>query len=112
LDLFGLGFVLICGHAGAAWDVAAAAAGAATGMPVTVHVVGAPGSDLPLRDLAPHRLRISTLFSAPFPATYGIDASGAVLVRPDGYVAWRQRQHSDQAAGELIRALKAVLAQE
>ena len=24
-------------------------------------------------------------------AAYGIDADGAVLVRPDGYVAWRSR---------------------
>jgi 2-polyprenyl-6-methoxyphenol hydroxylase-like FAD-dependent oxidoreductase len=109
LDLYGRGFVLICGHAGADWASVAAAASAATGVPITAHVVGQPGSGAPLADLAPHRLRLSTLFSAPFPATYGIEASGAVLVRPDGYVAWRQKRHTSNAIAELTRVLTSVL---
>ena len=109
LDLYGSGFVLICGHAGAKWSEAAAAAGAAAGIALATHVVGQPGSDLPLTDLAPHRSRLSSLFSAPFPAAYGIEPSGAVLVRPDGYVAWRQHRHAPDAAHLLTRALAAVL---
>ncbi len=112
LDLYGRGFVLICGYAGAEWVAAAAQASAATGVAIATHVVGEPGSALPVVDLAPHRTRLSSLFSAPFPATYGIDPSGAVLVRPDGYVAWRQKLHSPNAPGLLTRALTTVLCRE
>jgi putative polyketide hydroxylase len=109
LDLYGRAFVLICGHTGAQWVSAAAAAGASTGVSIAAYVVGQPGSGLPLADLAPHRIRLSTLFSAPFPATYGIEASGAVLVRPDGYVAWRQKRHSANATEVLTQVLTTVL---
>jgi 2-polyprenyl-6-methoxyphenol hydroxylase-like FAD-dependent oxidoreductase len=109
LDLYGRGFVLMCGHAGAGWIGAAAAAGAATGVAIAAHVVGEPGSAAPLTDLAPHRSRLSTLFSAPFPDAYGIEASGAVLVRPDGYVAWRQKRHAPNATAVLTRAMTTVL---
>lgn len=112
LDLYGRGFVLICGHAGADWMAAAAQASATTGVSIATHVVGEPGSSLPLVDLPPHRTRLSSMFSAPFPTTYGIEASGAVLVRPDGYVAWRQKHHSPNAAGLLTRALTTVLCRE
>ena len=40
--------------------------------------------------------------------TYGIDAGSAVLVRPDGYVAWRCRASADPAS-ELRRAVGAIL---
>jgi hypothetical protein len=99
----------MCGHAGSGWVRAAAAAAAAAGISIAAHVVGQPGSDLALTDLAPHRTRLSTLFSAPFPDAYGIEASGAVLVRPDGYVAWRQPRLGADAGDALIRALTAVL---
>lgn len=109
LDLYGHGFVLMCGHGGGEWVNAAAQAAAATGVQIASHVVGRPGSGLPLTDLPPHRTRLSSLFSAPFPAAYGIEASGAVLVRPDGYVAWRQKRYPPEAAAALDRALTAVL---
>ncbi len=109
LDLYGRGFVLICGHDGAPWLGAAAAATAATDVSIAVHVVGQPGSDSALTDLAPHRSRLSTLFSAPFPAAYGIEASGALLVRPDGYVAWRQKRHMANAPEALTRVLTTIL---
>ncbi len=112
LDLYGRGFVLMCGHAGGHWVAAAAQAGASLGVPIATHVVGQPGADLPLTDLPPHRSRLSSMFSASFPVTHGIEASGAVLVRPDGYVAWRQQHHLQNAAGALTRALTTVLCRE
>ncbi len=112
LDLYGRGFVLMCGHDGGKWIDAAFVAGAALDTTIAAHVVARPGSDLPLTDLPPHRTRLSSLFSAPFPATYGIEGSGAVLVRPDGYVAWRQRQYSPNSAELLTRALTAVLCRD
>jgi hypothetical protein len=109
LDLYGRGFVLICGHDGANWVGAAATAAAATGVEVATHVVGQPGAGSVLTDLAPHRSRLSTLFSAPFPDAYGIEASGALLVRPDGYVAWRQKRHTTNAPEALTRVLTTIL---
>ncbi len=112
LDLYGRGLVLICGHAGTDWVRAAAMASAVTGVAIAARVVGQAGSGLPLADLAPHRIRLSTLFSAPFPAAYGIEASGAVLVRPDGYVAWRQQCHTANATELLTRVVKTVLCKD
>ncbi|MFD7078914.1 FAD-dependent monooxygenase [Streptomyces sp. NPDC059918] len=76
LDLFGDGFTLLVGPLGQPWLSAGARAAAAFGIPITAHRIGGPGSTL--RD--PH---------GTFPAHYGIGPAGAVLVRPDGYVARR-----------------------
>jgi 2-polyprenyl-6-methoxyphenol hydroxylase-like FAD-dependent oxidoreductase len=72
LDLFGEGFVLLAGEEGGAWCAAGRAAGERLGVPVEA-------------------LRYGTDFgesAGRFPELYGIGASGAVLVRPDGFVAW------------------------
>lgn len=112
LDLYGKGFVLMTGHAGAPWVIAAAEAGAATGVEIEVHRVAAPGALSGLVDLPPHRNRLSSMFSEPFPAAHGIEPSGAVLVRPDGYVAWRQKRITADAAGILEQALLRILCRE
>jgi len=62
IDLVGNGFVLLAGAKGAAWQATAAGK-----LPVKSHVIA----------------------DADFGAAYDIGADGAVLVRPDGYVAWR-----------------------
>ncbi len=69
LDLMGEAFVLLVGPDGAAWELAGDQA------EVTTHRVGGPGD---LRDPA-----------GAFSDAYGITAAGAVLVRPDGFIAWR-----------------------
>jgi len=109
LDLYGRGFVLVAGPDGAAWSTAAAAASAALGVPVSVHVVGRPGTNGALRDLPPHRRTAGTLFSRAFPEAHGISPSGAVLVRPDGYVGWRAVYPAPDAAAQLTSALHHVL---
>ncbi len=40
---------------------------------------------------------------------YGVGRDGAVLVRPDGYVAWRVQEGSENAASIMDRALRRVL---
>jgi len=47
-----------------------------------------------------------------WPAAYGVDADGAVLIRPDGFVAWRRRHADEGAQGALDAALNRVLAQQ
>ncbi|MEV0092398.1 FAD-dependent oxidoreductase [Streptomyces sp. NPDC050738] len=73
LDLFGNGPVLLTGPDGRVWQEAARAVAAELGLPLTAHAVGAELEDLDDR----------------FPLLYGVTAQGAVLVRPDGVVAWR-----------------------
>ena len=40
---------------------------------------------------------------------YGVEAGGAVLVRPDGYVGWRSRAGADDPARTLETALDRIL---
>lgn len=109
LDLYGHGFVLMAGHEGTAWPAAAAEASTALGVPIAAHVVARPGTSGPLRDLPPHRRTAGTLFTRPFPEAYGIGASGAVLVRPDGYVGWRIAQQVPDAGTVLTASLRRIL---
>jgi 2-polyprenyl-6-methoxyphenol hydroxylase-like FAD-dependent oxidoreductase len=92
LDLFGGGFVLLAGAEGDDWCAAARAAGERLRVPVEAHRSGADFGDRQGR----------------FASVYGVGTGGAVLVRPDGFVAWRARDGGDAAAevgGALLRAL-------
>ena len=74
LDLFGRDFVLLAGPEGEAWRTAASAAAEGTR--------GGPGC-LSGGGQRPGRRR------GQLPGAFGISPSGAVLVRPDGFVGWR-----------------------
>lgn len=65
IDLYGKEFVLLTGPDGVAWEKAAGAAG----LPVPVKA---------------YRL------DADAAQRHGVKADGALLVRPDGFVAWRE----------------------
>ena len=93
LDLFGTAFVLLAGAEGRAWHDAARGAADARAVPLDAYVVG--GGEL--RDPG-----------GAFAAAYGISPAGAVLVRPDGFVAWRARDAtgtSEAAIGDVLDAL-------
>lgn len=95
LDLIGRDFVLLCGPDGASW--ARAAAPLASGcIPLTAFRVGAE-----LRDPDGSSF-----------GQFGVSPSGAVLVRPDGLIAWRARESVSPAdASRTCRAaLEEVLA--
>ncbi len=104
LDLFGRGFVLLAGPDGGSWIEAAQQASRATGIGIQAlrvergGIVGARG----LIDLHGD-------FSTPFWTAYGLQPSGAALVRPDGYVAWRQASYSENAAELLTAGMLRVL---
>jgi 2-polyprenyl-6-methoxyphenol hydroxylase-like FAD-dependent oxidoreductase len=89
IDLFGPHFVLLAGGDGGAWRQAARRI-ALSWPPLKAFSVGAEGD---LVDPA-----------GDWQEAYGLAADGAVLVRPDGYVAWRSRS----AAADPDRALSAV----
>lgn len=85
-DLFFRGFVLLTGSAG--WVAAASAVGT---VPVAAYRIGGELSDP----------------DGAWAAAYGVPAGGAVLVRPDGIIAWRTAGPADPAA--LDGALRRVL---
>lgn len=91
LDLIGRSFVLLAGADGHAWRDAALAAARQLGLPLDAHLVGSAR----LRDL-----------DRSFPTACGISSAGAVLVRPDGVVAWR----AFDAAGASTSAMRETLA--
>jgi putative polyketide hydroxylase len=91
IDLFDQSFVLLHGPAGPAWASAAPT----------------------LRDSSSVALVIQCVSDSSWPARYGVQPSGAVLVRPDGHIAWRHRDlpsDREAVAAELVgRALETVI---
>jgi putative polyketide hydroxylase len=87
IDLIGNGFVLFTGREGAKWVDAARAEGI---QPVSVGTDGFATAEAGWRDI------------------YGIEESGAVLVRPDGHVAWRRATMAADAAGALGAAMRTI----
>jgi 2-polyprenyl-6-methoxyphenol hydroxylase-like FAD-dependent oxidoreductase len=95
IDLFGRRFVLLAGHRGARWCEAARKVSDACRLPLDAFQVGDGGE---LGDP-----------EATWLATYGIDDDGAVLVRPDGHVAWRSRSSQTQLSPTLAAALTSLM---
>lgn len=93
LDLFGRGFVLLAGPGGRAWRDAARGVADTLGIPVEACVIGEDFLDA----------------ENAWMAEYGIDADGAVLVRPDAHVGWRRRSAAAAPAAELELALRSML---
>ena len=75
LDLLDGSFVLLSGPDGAAWHKAAASVAASLGIKFSAYRVGSDGDFLDLENTWQTRM--------------GVSAKGAMLVRPDGFVAWR-----------------------
>jgi 2-polyprenyl-6-methoxyphenol hydroxylase-like FAD-dependent oxidoreductase len=95
LDLVGKSFVLLAGEAAAPWLAAAAETSARLGIGVDAYRVGA---DVELADT-----------DGSFRAAYGIGAERAVLVRPDGFVAWRAHGPEDEEERSLTSVVSAIL---
>ncbi|HEX3882971.1 MAG TPA: FAD-dependent monooxygenase, partial [Stellaceae bacterium] len=74
IDLFGGRFVLLTGPQGEAWQQAVAEVARPDRPELVAQIIG--GNEIRDPDGA-------------WPTTYGLKEDGAVLVRPDGYVAWR-----------------------
>ena len=86
--------MLLAGPEGAAWPAAALAAAGRLGVGLDAHVVGGTGLADP---------------EGCFPGAYGISPSGAVLVRPDGFVGWRAAEAAGAPEQALRQALQTLL---
>jgi 2-polyprenyl-6-methoxyphenol hydroxylase-like FAD-dependent oxidoreductase len=89
-DLFDREFVLLAGAEAAAWEQAATTLRERRALPLSRVRVGDGASR------ADH---------AEFTRKYGVKPDGAVLVRPDGVIAWRSPGAAADAEAELRRAL-------
>jgi putative polyketide hydroxylase len=87
-------FVVLAGSDGESWCASARAAGTSLGVPVAAYCIGA--------DVAGDAGRLEAL--------YGTGPGGAVLVRPDGFVAWRASAPHPGPEGDLAGALPSALA--
>lgn len=95
IDLFGPRFVLLTGPRGSAWRAAARRIATRSRPPLIAYTIVGDGE---LTDV-----------DSAWPDTYQIDDDGAILVRPDGYVAWRSRGGADDPLRSLEAALDGVL---
>ncbi|WP_167449840.1 FAD-dependent monooxygenase [Streptomyces hyaluromycini] len=93
-DLLDGGFLLMAGPGGSAWGPALAEVRTATGLAVAFHRIGiAEPSEVSER----------------FAKAYGVGEEGAVLIRPDGFIAWRTSEGPLSAGAELSSVLDRIL---
>ena len=96
VDLIGRDFVLLTGPEGAAWARAGTALEYEHALPLSVYRVGIDLLDVEQK----------------WPERYGVTAAGAVLLRPDGYIAWRARTAASSPKTILRDAFAKVLARD
>lgn len=91
VDLFSREFVLLTGRGGSGWAEAAERAAKQFATPVRIHVVAPDGDLVPL--------------DKDWESTYGVRQDGAVLVRPDAFVAWRSSGNVPDRDAVMTRVL-------
>lgn len=87
-------FLLLAGPGGAGWEPAVGELRAATGLGVGFRQVGAAGP---------------AGAAERFVKAYGVGDNGAVLIRPDGFIAWRTPVLPSAPAAELSAVLDRIL---
>ncbi|WP_329172900.1 FAD-dependent monooxygenase [Streptomyces sp. NBC_01477] len=92
-DLFGRGFVLLAGHDAPRWVAAAEKVARDLGVVLDAHRIGDRFIDS------------GSLWCD----RYGVEPTGATLVRPDAVVAWRSKTAAGDPEGDLTEALTAIL---
>jgi putative polyketide hydroxylase len=95
IDLVGDGFMLLAGAKGDAWTAAAGRVSSDIGLPLKTSTIGNGGVADP---------------DGQWPAAYEVEHDGSVLVRPDGYVAWRSLTGAADATSTLRGVFSAILA--
>jgi len=87
IDVVGNGFILLTAGGGRIWAEAACELASDHSLP----------------------LKTQTIDEEAFRSAYDLDPSGAVLIRPDGYVGWRSRAITDDPARTLREAISTIL---
>jgi 2-polyprenyl-6-methoxyphenol hydroxylase-like FAD-dependent oxidoreductase len=95
LDLLGSGFVLLTGEDGKMWRDAARTLAISRGVGLDSYCIGSSSG---LIDLDGH-----------WCDAYGVTSSGAVLIRPDGFIAWRAKEVEENPASTLEKVLDLIL---
>ncbi|HVU66591.1 MAG TPA: FAD-dependent monooxygenase [Ktedonobacteraceae bacterium] len=101
LDLPVSRFVLLVGPAGQSWREAARNLQRSQPLPLDVYQIGGAAGDFLVADNS-------------FCQAYGLASSGAVLLRPDGFIGWRSAragEHGEEDEAALARALSTLLFQ-
>ncbi|HUZ31248.1 MAG TPA: FAD-dependent monooxygenase [Xanthobacteraceae bacterium] len=96
LDLFGKNFCVLAAADGGPWCDAARTAAADLGLPLDVYRIDRQGTDV----------------SDPegrFADAYGLSPTGAVIVRPDGFVAWRAKDAGGASKATMAKVLSSLL---
>ena len=93
IDLVGPEFSLIAGSKGRDWERVVADVGEKVGLALQCHVIGDELADV----------------EGTFNERFGIGDTGAVLVRPDGFIAWRMQQLGPNAAADLGNVIARIL---
>jgi hypothetical protein len=94
LDLFGRNFALLGGSESSAWCKCGEEASKKLRIDLDEYRLGASGLTDPNGEFLP---------------AFGIDSTGAVLVRPDGFVAWRAKTGDGASTVEVESALSTIL---
>jgi putative polyketide hydroxylase len=98
LDLLDGRFVLLAGPAGASWQKAASEVAGSLGIELATYRLGADGELLDLEQTWQTKM--------------GVSAEGVVLVRPDGFVAWRSSILPANPAQQLEQVFAHILCQQ
>jgi hypothetical protein len=98
LDLLDKELVLLTGPVGAPWRTAPTQAARSLGVPLRCEVLGVDG---PLVDR-----------TGEWAALYGVDENGAVLVRPDGHVAWRSARSDRSGTSGITEVIRRVVSRQ
>lgn len=109
IDLYGQKFVLVTSSYGKDWEKVVNKLERELDIEIDFKVISPPGSKAEYVELPIHREKISSPFSLPFSEAYGISPNGAVLVRPDGYVAWKEKTLDSKSGTLMKEALTRVL---
>tara|TARA_R110002110_G_scaffold415821_3_gene656947 strand:- start:34023 stop:35753 length:1731 start_codon:yes stop_codon:yes gene_type:complete len=109
IDLYGQNFVLLTSSYGEDWEKVVNKLETELDIEIDFKVISPPGSKAEYVELPIHREKISSPFSLPFSEAYGISPTGAVLVRPDGYVAWKEKSLDSKSGVLMKEALNRIL---
>jgi putative polyketide hydroxylase len=95
LDLYDRTLTLLTSSRGIAWREAARMVTATSGIPLTIYTIGQEGE---FQDID-YRWR----------EAYGIHEDGAILIRPDGFVAWREPGASVNQREVLMQVVEQIV---